>query len=443
MSKLPLVLVSLSTLALVACGPGSGSPDARPFADARETVDAMGGPDAAGNVNGGTDDAATDDASVADATTPDATADATPPDDAPPDATPTPDADATLAPMVASLDYTTAPRLGLLTVNGSGFVGATDVTLGGTSQPFTVVSDSVITLDGIDAATTLGNDDLIVVEGASSSTAVQVDVIDLAVTPSVVAVGSHPVVASTTFSFDSATTTVSIAGVSQTTGTVNTTDFDITGVAGVTAGSLPLLISSNGTDIAPLPIPVADLVINEVDPNQVGADTAEFVEIATGLPNTAVTGYVLVLWNGGGPNDPSYRSLPIDGTTDANGLLLAGNAGVTPAPPVAMQWPDSTLQQGPDAVSINQGTTSDFPNGTEAGSPPTGTFLIDALVYGGSADAALVAALLGTGPEAVMVDEDANNMDTTESISRCTAGRLDDRNFVVGTPTPGAGNICP
>ena len=81
---------------------------------------------------------------------------------------------------------------------------------------------------------------------------------------------------------------------SQTTGTVNTGDFDIAGVTGVTAGRKPLVISSNGTDIAPLPIPVAELVINELDADQpVGSnganDTSEFIELATGLPNTSIS----------------------------------------------------------------------------------------------------------------------------------------------------------
>ncbi len=437
MKKLPLVLVSISTLALAACGGGGGgTPDARPFADARESADAMGNPDAAGNVDAGADDAATDDASVADAS-PDAMADASP--DAMLDAAPPADADPN-APMVTSLDYTTAPRGGLLTVNGTQFTGATDVTIDGISQPFTVVSDSVITIDGIDATTTLGTDDLIVV-GSSPSVAVQVSVIDLTVTPTVVAVGSHPTIASTTFTFDTGNTTISIGGVSQTTGTVNTTDFDIAGVTGVTAGSQNLLISSGGTDIAPLPIPVAELVINEADPNTPGSDAAEFVEIATGLPSTAITGYVLVFWNGNATNDASYDAFDLNVTTDANGFVLLGNPGVTPTPVITFSG--NGLQNGTDAISISQGSTADFASGTAISPQPTGTFLIDALAYGSSADDALVQALLGTGPEAVLVNENVNGAGDTESMSRCTAGRLDDRNFVVGTPTPGAANSCP
>ena len=442
MRKLPLVLISLSTLALVACGGGSGSPDARPYPDARPGIDATGNPDAAGNVDAGTDDAAAADASVADAmadASPDAMLDAA--SDAMADATTSPDADVGLAPMVTSLDYTTAPRGGLLTVNGSGFLGVNDVTLGGTSQLFTVASDNVITIDGIDAATPLGADDLIVVEGSTSSTAISVTVIDLTVTPTVVAVGSHPTIASTSFTFDSASTTVSIDGVSQTTGTVNTGDFDIAGVTGVTAGMQNLLISSGGTDIAPLPIPVPELVISEADPNTPGKDAAEFVEIATGLPNTALSGYVLVFWNGDATNDASYHVFDLTVTTDANGFVLLGNPAVTPTPVITFSG--GGLQNGPDAISISQGSTSDFPNGTAISPQPTGTFLIDALAYGSSADDVLVQALLGTGPEAVLVNENANGAGATESMSRCMAGRLDDRNFAVGTPTPGAANSCP
>lgn len=451
MKKLPLVLVSLSTLAIAACGGGNGGPDARPYPDARPSIDAMGGADAAGNVDGGMDDAAADDASVADASADamadasvaDASPDAGPADASLPDADVRPDADSTVTPMVTSVDYTVAPHGGLLAVTGSGFVGATDVTIGGTSQPYILASDTLILINGVDAGTPLGTDDLLVIEGTAMSNAMSLQIIDLNVSPTVVALGSHPTISSTTFSFDSATLTVSLGGVSQTTGTINTTDFDIAGVAGVTAGMRPLAISSAGTDVAPMPIPVANMVINELDADQTGTDAGEFIEVATGLPNTAITGYVIVMWNGS--NDLAYHTVPIDGTTDANGLLLGGNSGVTPTPVLAMQWPDNTLQNGADAASIHQGATTDFPNTTQVSALPAGTFLIDALVYdtNDADDAGLLGGLLGTGPEAVQINEDANNAKDTESISRCTPGRLDDRNFVVGAATPGAANTCP
>ena len=69
-------------------------------------------------------------------------------------------------------------------------------------------------------------------------------------------------------------------------------------------------------------------VINEVDADTPGTDAAEFVEILW-TPNTALDGYVVVLYNGSA--DTSYAAYDLDGfSTDANGFFIIGNPGVRP-----------------------------------------------------------------------------------------------------------------
>ena len=63
------------------------------------------------------------------------------------------------------------------------------------------------------------------------------------------------------------------------------------------------------------------LVINEIDPDSPGADTAEFIELYSSTPNLALDGYALVLFNGG--EDPSYAASYLDGqSTYANAYLV-------------------------------------------------------------------------------------------------------------------------
>ncbi|MCB0121166.1 MAG: lamin tail domain-containing protein, partial [Caldilineaceae bacterium] len=118
----------------------------------------------------------------------------------------------------------------------------------------------------------------------------------------------------------------------------------------------------------------ASLVINEVDADTPGTDTAEFIEIYDGgSGNTSLDGYTLVLFNGS--NDESYLAIALDGySTDANGYLVIGNSAVASA---VITFADSTIQQGADAVALYQDSAANFPNGTLA----TTANLIDALVY--------------------------------------------------------------
>src|SRR5215212_405749 len=146
-------------------------------------------------------------------------------------------------------------------------------------------------------------------------------------------------------------------------------------------------------------------VINEIDANQTGStDPFEFVELA-GPANLSLDGLVVVFFNGA--TDTSYRSFDLDGyQLGPNGYFLLGNTGVIPTADIV--FPDTTLQNGADAVALYTGDASDFPNGT----PVTSTNLLDAIVYGSAANPQDPELLTTLGQSTQYIDTD------TTSISR-------------------------
>jgi hypothetical protein len=198
----------------------------------------------------------------------------------------------------------------------------------------------------------------------------------------------------------------------------------------------------------------AQFLINEIDADQAGTDTGEFVEIWDGgVGLSSLVGYCLVFYNGAATGDASYYAIDLTGATDALGYYLVGNALVVPAP--AQVFPDNTLQQGADAVAIYFGAAAAFmcPPLTVGGpgiSPtavPGTHVLIDALVYdtADADDAALIAALTPLQPQ---IDEHQHGaaLGVLESIFRCpdgAGGPFVTTSYVAGGPTPGAANVCP
>lgn len=160
-------------------------------------------------------------------------------------------------------------------------------------------------------------------------------------------------------------------------------------------------------------------VINEIDADQAGSDSAEFVELSW-TPNTALDGLVVVMFNGS--DDQSYAAYDLDGfSTDANGLFVLGNTGVNNA---EITLPSNGLQNGADAVALYTGNESDFPNDT----PLSTTNLLSALVYGTN-DGDDTELLTG-------LNETIQYNDTeSESIQR----QADD-SFLNAVPTPGSPN---
>ncbi len=180
-----------------------------------------------------------------------------------------------------------------------------------------------------------------------------------------------------------------------------------------------------------------NVVINEVDSDQTGTDTTEFVELYDGgAGNTSLTGLVVVFYNGS--DHRSYAAFDLNGfSTNASGYLTLGNAAV---PGVDMVFADGLMQNGADAVAIYAGKAANFPNGT----PVTTANLIDALVYDtNDADDPGLLALLNPGQP--QVNEDAGGNGIANSNQRCPNGSGGARNtstYNQFAPTADVANVC-
>ncbi len=176
-------------------------------------------------------------------------------------------------------------------------------------------------------------------------------------------------------------------------------------------------------------------LINEVDSDQSGTDTGEFVELY-GTPGTSLNGLVIVFYNGGG--DISYAAFDLDGfTLDFNGLFVLGNSAV---PGVDLVFANNLLQNGADAVALYTANASDFPVNT----PATTTNLVDAMVYDTSDadDAGLLVLLNAAQPQ---VDENGGGSAASVSMQRCPDGAGGARSttaYLLLGPTPGSVNAC-
>jgi DNA/RNA endonuclease G (NUC1) len=189
---------------------------------------------------------------------------------------------------------------------------------------------------------------------------------------------------------------------------------------------------------APPPPVAANVIINEVDSDQDGADAGEFIELYDGgVGNTSLTGLTVVFFNGS--SDLSYAAFDLDGfTTDAAGYFTIGNTAV---PGRDLVFAGNLLQNGADAVALYAANASDFPNNTAI----TQVNLQDAVVYDSDdADDPGLLALLNAGEP--QVNENGSGNITGHSIGRCANGSGGARNtssYVAATPSPGADNNCP
>ncbi|WP_124980593.1 endonuclease [Nonlabens xiamenensis] len=172
----------------------------------------------------------------------------------------------------------------------------------------------------------------------------------------------------------------------------------------------------------------SQVIINELDADTPGVDTAEFVELKTPSPFTSLNGYVMVLFNGSSSSTSgmgrSYFALDLDGAvTDANGLYVIGGNDVVPVPDRVFS--QNTLQNGADAIAIYQGNATDWPDRTFA----TTVNLVDAVIYDtDDADNADLMNLLNISSQ---WNENENGLKTTESLQRKSDGTLEAK-----TPTP-------
>ncbi|MFN2292817.1 MAG: ExeM/NucH family extracellular endonuclease [Candidatus Promineifilaceae bacterium] len=184
-------------------------------------------------------------------------------------------------------------------------------------------------------------------------------------------------------------------------------------------------------------VPATHMIINEVDADTEGIDTAEFIELFDGGEgSTALDGLILVLFNGA--NDLSYLTIDLsEQQTDESGRFVIGNMAVAG---VDLILADGTLQNGPDAVALYAAQAGEF----ASGSAITTTNLLDAVVYGTNDDpddGLLV--LLADGQE--QVDEDERDNGPGDSSQRCPDGSGGQRfsdSFLPNLPTPGEANKC-
>jgi len=216
--------------------------------------------------------------------------------------------------------------------------------------------------------------------------------------------------------------------------------FDVDSIG---AFSFDMDIANNDSDENPYDIQIrgagaADwVIINEVDADTPGSDTAEFIEFYDGgVGNTSLDGLVLVFYNGG--DDQTYASFDLDGlSTDANGYFVIGNAVV---PNVDLIFGNGVLQNGADAVALYMGDETDFPSNT----PVTTTNLIDALIYDtdDGDDAGLLVLLNALEPQ---INEDSNGSKDSESSQRClngTGGKRNTNTYHQAVSSPGESNTC-
>jgi hypothetical protein len=221
-----------------------------------------------------------------------------------------------------------------------------------------------------------------------------------------------------------------------------TADPTATQTGTVVPSSTPSPTSTSSATSTPSPTPTLisappSLVINEVDADTPGSDTAEFVELFSGTPNMPLDGIVVVFMDGLTNKVTAVFSL--DGKqTNSDGYFVLGNAGVTGA---SIVFANGTLQNGADAVALYIGTASQF----EVSSLVTTTNLVDAVVYGteDEDDEDLLILLNTAQPQ---VNESEGNNPSSHSSQRCPNGSGGQRNtltFQANLPTAGMVNFCP
>jgi hypothetical protein len=107
---------------------------------------------------------------------------------------------------------------------------------------------------------------------------------------------------------------------------------------------------------------ITDVRINEVDQDQPGTDTLEFVELF-GAPNLPLDGLVLVFFNGAG--DVSYDVYDLDGyTTDELGFFLLGSPQLPNIDATLNPNAQGSIQNGQDAIALYEGNGADWPSGS-------------------------------------------------------------------------------
>ena len=162
--------------------------------------------------------------------------------------------------------------------------------------------------------------------------------------------------------------------------------------------------------------PASALVVNEIDYDQPGTDTREFVEIYNPRTQPApLDGLNLVFHNG--YDGRVYKTIPLKGSVPAGGYAVVAASGVAVDPKatvIRFAAASSNIQNGaPDAVTRMAGTN-----------------VVDSVSYEGRMQVA------GEGTAGAPADSDANAGSITRTGGRDTGNNGADFKFVA-TPTPG------
>lgn len=171
------------------------------------------------------------------------------------------------------------------------------------------------------------------------------------------------------------------------------------------------------------------LIINEVDYDQPGTDTTEFVELYNaGTAPVDLTNVAVVTVNGS--NNTEYGRYALSGSLAAGAYLVLGNAAVVvPGGVTFVTLPANGMQNGaPDAVAL-----IDTASNT----------LLDALSYEGGMTSVTITGF--AGPVSLVRGTAVTETDITDgSLSRLPNGAFsgdDDTDWTfTTTPTPGAAN---
>ncbi|KAG6922066.1 hypothetical protein G0U57_003950 [Chelydra serpentina] len=176
------------------------------------------------------------------------------------------------------------------------------------------------------------------------------------------------------------------------------------------------------------------LLINEINADNPGEDTSEFVELYhTSGREAPLDDYYLVFYNGNG--NQAYKVLNLQGkVTNNQGFFLVGSSRVKPQPSVIL--PKNTIQNGPDAIALYYGKGN-----YQEGMRVTSDGLVDALVHKSRKSDRADMLLNVLTPDRDAFLEDPSFRTTDESIERCH-GEGSQWIFQVAMPTPGKDNHC-
>lgn len=211
--------------------------------------------------------------------------------------------------------------------------------------------------------------------------------------------------------------------------------FMFDGIQASDSTSFPILKSESVV----VPPSLINLVINEIDSDSEGVDHMDFIELYDGgVGNTSLNEVCVVFFNGTDPVKSSYSKILKDCKTNEEGYFIFGNSNVAG---VGMTFPNTKLQNGPDAVAIYY-----WPSSTRYADDISVSFdnLLDGIVYvTNSTDVASgdLLSLLNRGQ--AQVNEAMSGSSGSYSLQRFPNGSGGVRNsscFIALSPTPGTTN---